>query len=90
MDPVVAQYSNKVVESLSEGIIQLKLLLGNEKWSIAHKHLPGIRSSSNYIFLSTYNHLMKGNYEASSGSLTCANSKGEGHLGGGGGLTKLP
>jgi hypothetical protein len=52
MDPVVAQYSNKVVESLPEAIMQKKLLLYNGYDQSQLTHLAAMEISLNNMFLS--------------------------------------
>jgi hypothetical protein len=54
MDPVVAQYSDKVVESLPEVAVQKKLLLesGYGQSQFIHLALAGTEISLNNIFIS--------------------------------------
>jgi hypothetical protein len=52
MDPVVAQYSNKVVESLPEETVQKKLLLDSGYGQSQFIHLAGMEISLNDIFIS--------------------------------------
>jgi hypothetical protein len=58
MDPVVAQYSNKVVESLPEATAQKKLLLDNRYGQSQFIHLAGTEISLDNIFPSRQLHII--------------------------------
>jgi hypothetical protein len=58
MDPVVAQHSNKVVESLPEATVQKKLLLDNRYGQSQFVHQAGMETSLNQTFLSPQLHII--------------------------------